>query len=249
MCQASARRRATHALPEHVLVCIVPAPPPPPPAPLRSLGRGFRTEGMPPAKQPDAYPPPLVRRPRRVFVTTAPSSHAPRPCPPGTSAMLSCCGGTRYPLSPPPPKRCRVHTEGVGGGGNSGRGNFCGESYGFLIGAEIFPTNLFARPGPDLCLWWGVSAGLWCPHGVMSYCRPMDRFVTRVGKSTQNAPLSMESRPQALLIWHLLFPKNLGVPKFPATVPKAPKFGDAEIVPGRNPPPSPRKFVLWHHKY
>ena len=53
---------------------------------------------MPPAKQPDAYPPPPpVRRPRRVFVTTAASSHAPCPFPLGTSALLSCCGGTRYP--------------------------------------------------------------------------------------------------------------------------------------------------------
>ena len=38
MCQASARRRATQALPEHVFVCRVPAPPPPP-RPLRSWGR------------------------------------------------------------------------------------------------------------------------------------------------------------------------------------------------------------------
>ena len=64
MCQASARRRATHALPEHVFLCVVPAPPPP----LR-CGRGggrFRTEGMRPAKEPDAYPPPPPQRDGRA---------------------------------------------------------------------------------------------------------------------------------------------------------------------------------------
>ena len=57
MCQASARGRATHAISEEVFVCIVPAAPPPP---LRCGhgGGGFRTEGMRPAKQPDANPPP-----------------------------------------------------------------------------------------------------------------------------------------------------------------------------------------------
>ena len=52
-------------------------------------------------------------------------------------------------------------------------------------------------------------------------------------------PLNMTSRPQALLIWHLSFHKVLGVPKFPATVRKAPKFDDTGIVPGRNSPPLP----------
>ena len=55
MCQASARRRATHALPEHVFVCIVPAPPP---VRCGRGGGGFRTEGMRRAKQPDAFTPP-----------------------------------------------------------------------------------------------------------------------------------------------------------------------------------------------
>ena len=97
-----------------------------PPLPVRCGrgGGGFRTEGMRPAKQPDANPPPAPRATAApcVCVTTAPSSHAPCPCAPGTSAMLSCCGGTRYPLSPPPPKRCRVHTEW--GGGEFRQGKF-----------------------------------------------------------------------------------------------------------------------------
>ena len=88
-------------------VCVYSSCPPPP---LRCGhgGGGFRTEGMRPAKHPDAYPPPF-RRPRRVCVNH--SSHAPCACPPGTLALLSCCGGPRYtpPLAPPPPKRCRVH--------------------------------------------------------------------------------------------------------------------------------------------
>ena len=92
MCQASARGRATHALPEHVFVCIVPAPH------LRCGpgGGGFRTEGMRPAKPPAG---------RRVFVNH--SFHAPCACPPGTSALLSCCGGTRYP---PPPRAATTKT-------------------------------------------------------------------------------------------------------------------------------------------
>ena len=40
----------------------------------------------------------------------------------------------------------------TGGGGDFGRGKFCGAKFGFQIGAEIFPAKFHARPGPDLCL-------------------------------------------------------------------------------------------------
>ena len=89
MCQASARGRATHALPEHVFVCIVPAPH------LRCGrgGGGFRTEGMRPA-----------------------TSRTPCVCEPLVPCTV--CLSSRHfgiaqipppPPAPPPPKRCRVH--------------------------------------------------------------------------------------------------------------------------------------------
>ena len=110
-------------------VCVYSFPPPSPSAAVMgAVDLGRTACGLPNSRTPT---PPPMRRPRRVCVNH--SSHAPRPCPPGTSALLSCCGGTRYPPlpPPPPPKRCRVHTEGVGGGGVPAGEFFAGKLTGF----------------------------------------------------------------------------------------------------------------------
>ena len=100
MCQALARRRATHALPEDVFLCILPAPPPP----LRCGrgGGGIRTESMRPAKQPDAHTPP----PPYVMAAPCVCDHCPLvPCtvclsprPFGIAQLL-----WRHQIPPPPP--------------------------------------------------------------------------------------------------------------------------------------------------
>ena len=90
------------------------------------------------------------------------------------------------------------------GRGVFGRGNCCGEIFVFQIGAEFSPIIF--------CAMWAISCSLgrrltvfsvgryWCPciachdalagvccvHSVLSYCRPMYQFSTRVSKPTQN---------------------------------------------------------------
>ena len=77
-------------------------------------------------------------------------------------------GAVNPPWTPPPPqtkvtivgKNDVCHWEHLVGpflvrGGDFGRGQFCGENFGFQIGAGIFPAKFFARLGPVI---WALLA-------------------------------------------------------------------------------------------